>query len=123
MLCLLWCLIVVFVAVFVADIGCVCRSALVKAYLTFINSEEAQAMVSDYSFVALPSVVSDLNAAGIATLILHPDSEEFTFEDSTMAVDGAGTTLMTLFLFCFLAPFQTHIYTYIYIYIYIYMVV
>jgi phosphate ABC transporter phosphate-binding protein len=72
------------------------RGTLVKAYLEFINSAEAQGMVGGYSFIALPQVVVDLNVAGIATLVLDPAYTQFTFEDSTMSITGAAERVVSV---------------------------
>ncbi|KNC55071.1 ATP-binding cassette superfamily protein [Thecamonas trahens ATCC 50062] len=63
--------------------------ALLKAYAEFLFSTEGQELAAKFGFTKLPQTVIDLNAAGLATIRLHPDVPVFAFEESTDTVNGA----------------------------------
>ena len=78
-------------------------AALVKAFALFVLSDEAQAMLPDFGFIALPAAIKKQARAAIELVTLHVNSVEWKFEkntnfplnmqtmeDSSTAFDGNG---------------------------------
>jgi len=62
--------------------------ALLKAFATYLFSQEGQELATTFGFTSLPTPVLNVNAAGLDSLLLDPSVEEFDFEISTDSTTG-----------------------------------